>query len=221
MAIWAEWLKPSAGLPTVQWSLLLALAAAAGHLVQRLHGPAQGGGLFDRRHARRPGRLRGRGLAAAGHRPVPAGAGRGDRAVRSRRPHRRCAGSATTRWCWCKACSRRRSPTSACTACCAGWTCAPASPTPLALIAMAASPAVLSRVVIDTRAAGPVTERAMVLADAEHPLRAHARSAARAGVMHREETAPGRHALPGGGGAGPVLRGGRAAWRWRCARRCA
>jgi Kef-type K+ transport system membrane component KefB len=38
MAIWAEWLKPSAGLPTVQWSLLLALAAAVGHLVQRYSG---------------------------------------------------------------------------------------------------------------------------------------------------------------------------------------
>src|SRR5687768_182216 len=35
MAIWAEWLKPSAGLPTVQWSILLAVAAAAGHLLQR------------------------------------------------------------------------------------------------------------------------------------------------------------------------------------------
>src|SRR6478735_4414745 len=35
MAIWADWLKPSAGLPTVQWSLLLAAAAAVGHLLQR------------------------------------------------------------------------------------------------------------------------------------------------------------------------------------------
>lgn len=35
MAIWSDWLRPSAGLPTVQWSLLLALAAAAGHLVKR------------------------------------------------------------------------------------------------------------------------------------------------------------------------------------------
>lgn len=33
--IWSDWIRPSAGLPTVQWSLLLALAAAAGHLVQR------------------------------------------------------------------------------------------------------------------------------------------------------------------------------------------
>ena len=38
LAIWAEWLRPSAGLPTVQWSLLLALAAAAGHLLQRYTG---------------------------------------------------------------------------------------------------------------------------------------------------------------------------------------
>src|SRR3954468_19622147 len=38
MAIWAEWVRPSAGLPTVQWSLLLALAAATGHLLQRHSG---------------------------------------------------------------------------------------------------------------------------------------------------------------------------------------
>ena len=38
MAIWAEWLKPSAGLPTVQWSILLAIAAAVGHLLQRATG---------------------------------------------------------------------------------------------------------------------------------------------------------------------------------------
>jgi hypothetical protein len=38
LAIWAEWIKPSAGLPTVQWSILLALAAAAGHLLNRYTG---------------------------------------------------------------------------------------------------------------------------------------------------------------------------------------
>ena len=38
MLHWSEWIKPSAGLPTVQWSLLLALAAAAGHLLQRYLG---------------------------------------------------------------------------------------------------------------------------------------------------------------------------------------
>jgi hypothetical protein len=37
-AIWAEWLRPSAGLPTVQWSFLLAVAAIAGHLVHRYSG---------------------------------------------------------------------------------------------------------------------------------------------------------------------------------------
>ena len=41
MAIWAEWVRPSAGLPTVQWSLLLAAAAAAGHLLQRYSGMPQ------------------------------------------------------------------------------------------------------------------------------------------------------------------------------------
>jgi Kef-type K+ transport system membrane component KefB len=37
-AIWAEWLKPSAGLPTVQWSMLLGVAAIAGHLFHRYFG---------------------------------------------------------------------------------------------------------------------------------------------------------------------------------------
>ena len=39
LSFWAQWLRPSAGLPTVQWSLLLAVAAMAGYLTQR-HGPA-------------------------------------------------------------------------------------------------------------------------------------------------------------------------------------
>lgn len=38
MLNWSEWIKPSAGLPTVQWALLLALAAGAGHLLQRYLG---------------------------------------------------------------------------------------------------------------------------------------------------------------------------------------
>ena len=57
----------------------------------------------------------------------------------------------------------------------------------LALIAMAASPAVLSRVVMDTRAAGPVTERAMVLSTLS-TLYALTLVSARAGVMHRPDT---------------------------------
>ena len=35
LTFWAQWLRPSAGLPTVQWSLLLAAATMAGYLCQR------------------------------------------------------------------------------------------------------------------------------------------------------------------------------------------
>ena len=35
LTFWAQWLRPSAGLPTVQWSLLLAVAALTGYLFQR------------------------------------------------------------------------------------------------------------------------------------------------------------------------------------------
>jgi Kef-type K+ transport system membrane component KefB len=57
----------------------------------------------------------------------------------------------------------------------------------LALIAMVASPAVLSRVVMDTQASGPVTERAMVLSTLG-ALYALTLVSARAGVMHRPTT---------------------------------
>src|SRR5690606_11256224 len=56
----------------------------------------------------------------------------------------------------------------------------------VALVAMAASPAVLSRVIMDTRAAGPVTERALVLSTLS-TFYALTLVAARAGVMHRPE----------------------------------
>jgi hypothetical protein len=47
MSFWAQWLRPSAGLPTVQWSLLLAVAAMAGYLIQRHTGlPKVLGGHF-------------------------------------------------------------------------------------------------------------------------------------------------------------------------------
>ena len=38
MTLWSEWLRPSAGLPTVQWSLLLAVATVVGYLFQRYTG---------------------------------------------------------------------------------------------------------------------------------------------------------------------------------------
>ncbi|MDP9900426.1 cation:proton antiporter [Variovorax ginsengisoli] len=160
---WAEWLRPSAGLPTVLWSLLLAVAAAAGHLVQRYLGmpkvvgyslvgtvvgfagfegaiwPLQGISLF---------------LLELGVAIVLFEAG----------------GRLPLRW-------FRHNPQvllqslleAALTYFGVFWTLHwmgvpdPVS-NPIALIAIVASPAVLSRVIQDTRASGPVTERAMTLA---------------------------------------------------------
>ena len=160
--IWAEWIKPSAGLATVQWSILLALAAAAGHLVQRYTGlpkvigysiigavagfagftgavwPLQGIGLF---------------MLELGVAVVLFEAG----------------GRISLRW-------FKHNPmvlvqsllesglTLFAVYYAMQWMgVRDAVAQPLAMLAMAASPAVLSRVLIDTRASGPVSERAMVL----------------------------------------------------------
>jgi Kef-type K+ transport system membrane component KefB len=186
MAIWAEWLKPSAGLPTVQWSLLLALAAAVGHLVQRYSGlpkvvgysivgtlaglagfsgaawPLQGVALF---------------LLELGVAVVLFESG-GRIALRWFRHNpmvllQSVLGSLLTalavyymlRWLDVRASVAEG----------------------LALIAIAASPAVLSRVVMDTGAAGPVTERAMVLSTLS-TFYALTLVSARAGTLHREQT---------------------------------
>ena len=186
LAIWAEWIKPSAGLPTVQWSILLALAAASGHLVHRYTGlpkvigysvigafaglagftgavwPLQGTGLF---------------LLELGVAVVLFEAG----------------GRIPLRW-------FRHNPMvlvqslaeSTLTFIAVYWVLGlmdvrASVAEPLALLAMAASPAVLSRVVIDTRAAGPVTERAMVLSTLS-TLYALTICSARAGMMPRFET---------------------------------
>ena len=185
MAIWAEWIKPSAGLPTVQWSILLALAAAAGHLVNRYTGlpkvigysavgtfaglagftgaawPLQGTGLF---------------LLELGVAVVLFEAG----------------GRIPLRW-------FRHNPMvlvqslaeSTLTYFGVYWLLGlmgvPALVAEsLALVAMAASPAVLSRVAIDTRAAGPVTERALVLSTLS-TLYALTLCSARAGMLPRGE----------------------------------
>lgn len=187
MAIWAEWVKPSAGLPTVQWSLLLAIAAAAGHLLQRYTGlpkvvgysivgtlaglagfsgaawPLQGVALF---------------LLELGVSVVLFEAG----------------GRIALRW-------FRHNPMvllqslleSVLTAIAVyyvlRWLDVRASVAEgVALIAMAASPAVLSRVIIDTQAAGPVTERAMVLSTLS-TFYALTLVSARVGTLHREDTA--------------------------------
>ena len=185
MALWAEWIKPSAGLPTVQWSLLLALAAAVGHLVSRYSGlpkvtgysavgtfaglagftgaawPLQGTGLF---------------LLELGVAVVLFEAG----------------GRIPLRW-------FRHNPMvlvqslaeSALTFFCVRWLMRllelpEVVAESLALVAMAASPAVLARVAIDTRAAGPVTERALVLSTLS-TLYALLLCSARAGMLPRGE----------------------------------
>ena len=182
-AIWAEWLRPSAGLPTVQWSILLAVAAIAGHLVHRYSGlpkvvgysavgalaglggftgaawPLQGIGLF---------------MLELGVAVVLFEAG----------------GRIPLRW-------FRHNPMvllqslleSALTAALVYYTLRYLQvrveiAQSLALVAIAASPAVLGRIVIDTRASGPVTERALVLSTLS-TLYALTLCTARAGVMDR------------------------------------
>ena len=186
LAVWSEWIRPSAGLPTVQWSVLLALAAAAGHLVQRYTGlpkvigysgvgaiagltgfngaawPLQGTGLF---------------LLELGVAVVLFEAG----------------GRISLRW-------FRHNPMvlvqslleSTLTFGAVYWALHYMGmrediAQPLALLAMAASPAVLSRVLIDTRASGPVSERAIVLSTMS-TLYALTLCSASAGMMHRGDT---------------------------------
>ena len=160
--LWGHWIHPSAGLPTVQWSFLLALAALAGQLVNRYTGlpkivgysvlgtlaglagfsgaawPLQGIGLF---------------LLELGVAVVLFDAG----------------GRISLRW-------FRHNPMvlvqsileSTLTFAAVRWVlrtleAAARLVTDLALLSMAAAPAVLSRVAIDTQATGPVTDRAVVL----------------------------------------------------------
>ncbi|MFT3813469.1 MAG: cation:proton antiporter [Acidovorax sp.] len=160
---WTQWLRPSAGLPTVQWSLLLAVAAVAGSLCQRFTGlpkvvgyslvgavagfagfsgavwPLQGIGLFLLELGvavvlfETGGRVP---LRWFRHNPMVLVQSLAESALAYFAVHAVLA-----------------------------WLGLPARVAgPLALMAMAASPAVLTRVVADTRAAGPVTERALVLA---------------------------------------------------------
>ena len=186
LSIWAEWIKPSAGLATVQWSVLLALAAACGHLVQRLAGlpkvigysvvgavagfagftgavwPLGGIGLF---------------LLELGVAVVLFEAG-------CRIPLR-----------WFK-----HNPMvlvqslleSGLTLIAVYYAMhymgvRDAVAQPLAMLAMAASPAVLARVLIDTRASGPVSDRAMVLSTLS-TLYALSLCSASAGMMSKGET---------------------------------
>ena len=162
MAFWAEWARPTAGSPTVAWSLLLAVAAAVGYLVQRYTGlpkvagysivgafagfagftgvvwPLQGTGLF----------MLELGIAVvlfeAGariplrwfrHNPMVLVQSLFESAVTF------AAVYGVLRWL-----DIDRSIAE-----------------PLAIVAVVASPAVLTRVVMDAHASGPVTDRAIVL----------------------------------------------------------
>ena len=185
LTIWAEWIKPSAGLATVQWSVLLALAAVAGHLVQRIAGlpkvigysmvgalagfagftgavwPLQGIGLF---------------LLELGVAVVLFEAG----------------GRIPLRW-------FRHNPMVLVQSLLeSGLTLMTVYyamhymgvrddvAQPLAMLAMAASPAVLARVLMDTHASGPVSERAVVLSTLS-TLYALTLCSASAGMMSRGE----------------------------------
>ena len=194
MAIWADWLRPSAGLPTVQWSLLLAIAAAAGHLLQRYTGvPKVVGYSFIGAFAGLAGFSGGtwplEGIALflleLGVSVVLFEAG----------------GRVALRW-------FRHNPmvllqslleailTAIVVSYALRWMGVQSSVAEaVALIAMAASPAVLSRVVMDTGASGPVTERAMVLSTLS-TLYALTLVSARTGVMHRPQTGLGESLYP-------------------------
>jgi Kef-type K+ transport system membrane component KefB len=184
MAIWADWLKPSAGLPTVQWSILLAVAAAAGHLLQRHTGLPKVVGYSM------VGALAGLGGFSGGAWPLQGIAlfllELGVSVVLFE-----AGGRIALRW-------FRYNPMvllqslleSTLTALFVYYTLRwmgvrPSVAEAVGLISMAASPAVLSRVIMDTRASGPVTERAMVLSTLS-TLYALTLVSARTGVMHRQ-----------------------------------
>ncbi len=182
----AAWGRPSAGLPTVTWALLLAAAALSGHLVQRhlglpkLVGYAVLGavvGLAGFEGAAWPLRGIGLFLLELGLAVVLFEAG----------------GRLPLRW-------FRHNPMllvqsvveAALTYFTVRWVLAyfgvpPMAANALALMAIAASPAVLSRVVLDTGASGPVTERGLTLATL-NSLYALALGAAQAGVLWRAPT---------------------------------
>ena len=186
MAIWAEWLKPSAGLPTVQWSLLLAVAAAAGHLVQRFSGMPKVIGYAAVGTLAGLGGFGGAAWPLAG---VPLFLLELGVAV----VLFEAGGRIALRWFRHNPMVLLQSLLESCLtalfvyAALRWMDVRPSVAEAVAMVAMAASPAVLSRVVMDTRAAGPVTERAMVLSTLS-TFYALTLASARAGIMHRVES---------------------------------
>ena len=163
MLNWSEWIKPSAGLPIVQWSLLLALAAAAGHLLQRYAGlpkvlgySAVGAlaGFSGYTTAQWPLDGIGQFLVELGLSIVLFEAG----------------GRITLRWFRHNPMLLLQSLAEAGATYAAAWWVMQlfevdeALRMPLALVLVATSPAVVMRVASDIRASGPVTDRAITLA---------------------------------------------------------
>ncbi|MES2187823.1 MAG: cation:proton antiporter [Pseudomonadota bacterium] len=162
VTIWTEWLRPSSSLVAMQWALLLAAAAMAGYVLQRFTGLPKVvgyslvGGLA--------------GLAGFGGVAWPlSGAGLFLLELGIAVVLFEAGGRIPLRW-------FRHNPmvlvqsfaeaglTYAATAGLLQWLgVAPQVAGPVALVAVAASPAVLSRVAADARASGPVTDRALVL----------------------------------------------------------
>lgn len=163
MLNWSEWIKPSAGLPTVQWSLLLALAAAAGHLLQRYLGLPKVLGYSV------VGALAGFSGYATANWPLE-GIGQFMVELGLSIVLFEAGGRLTLRW-------FRHNPwllvqsvaEAVLTYLAASWVLqlfevSDALRMPLALLLVATAPTVLMRVVGDIQASGPVTERAITLA---------------------------------------------------------
>jgi len=159
----SEWIRPSAGLPIVQWALLLALAAAAGHLCQRYLGLPQVLGYSV------VGALAGFSGYTAASWPLD-GIARFLVELGLAIMLFEAGARLNLRW-------FRHNPMvllqsageTVLTYLAARWVLEvfevdPALHTPLSLLLVATSPAVLMRVAADLRASGPVTERTLTLA---------------------------------------------------------
>jgi Kef-type K+ transport system membrane component KefB len=194
LAIWADWLKPSAGLPTVQWSLLLALAAAAGHLLQRYTGLPKVVGYSI------VGTLAGLAGFSGAAWPLQ-GVALFLLELSVSLVLFESGGRVALRWFRHNPMVLLQSITESALSAVAvyyvlRWLDVRAEVAEgVALVAMAASPAVLSRIVIDTRAAGPVTERALVLSTLS-TFYALTLVSARAGSLHRAQTVLGTTIYP-------------------------
>ena len=183
MAIWSRWLTPSAGLPTVQWSLLLAAAAAAGHLLHRYTTLPKVVGYSA------AGAIAGLAGFAGGAWPLQ-GIALFLLELATSVVLFEAGGRLPLRW-------FRHNPMVLMQSLLESFLTAvfvyyalrwagvrPSVAEALGLVAIASSPAVLGRVVTDTGASGPVTERATALATLG-ALYSLTLVSARAGVMHR------------------------------------